>query len=159
MKKTSSLILGVFLAMILASCVKKAGDATSTVSDTPDSVVKKFVEISATVKEDTDRQKLMQLCQGEMRRAFERMTPEAFRVAYMSNAVKIKEIKILNSTVTDAAAKVSYQITLDNPHGTDPTQEINSREVELVQSGGAWLIDNIKPHGSDQIAFTRGMIF
>lgn len=159
MKKTSFWFLGILTGLILTSCIKKSSDATHAALEAPDAVVKKFVEISAAVKEDGDKNKLMQLCQGEMRRAFERMTPEAFRVAYMSNSVKIKEIKILNSSTTDLSAKVSYQVTLDNPHGTDPTQEINSREVELVQSGGTWLIDNIKPHGSDQIAFTRGMIF
>lgn len=159
MKNISSLLLTLITTLILTSCIRKADQAPQAASESPDAVVKKFVEISATVKEDGDKEKLMQLCQGEMRRAFERMTPEAFRVAYMSNAVKIKEIKILNSSVTAAAAKVSYQVTLDNPHGTDPTQEINSREVELVQSNGTWLIDNIKPQGSDQIAFTRGMIF
>lgn len=149
-------ISGLSLFLFSSACVKKTPNTTAT---PPQDTVRRFVELSAGVKEDTDKQKLLELCQGEMRRALERMTPEAFRVAYMSNAVKLKEVKILNTELEAQTAKVSYQVFLDNPQGTDPTQEINQREVELVLVAGSWLIENIKAQGSDQIAFTRGMIF
>lgn len=144
-------------ALMLSSCVKKEEKAVTTAA--PEDTVRRFVEISAAVRDDDDRKRLLELCQGEMRRAFERMTPEAFKVAYTSSAVKIKDLKFVDTKVTEGTAKIHYQVTLDNPHGTDPTQEVNSREVDLVLSGNNWLIENIRATGSDQIAFTRGMIF
>ena len=153
-------VVALILVSLLASCVKKNSDPGSVSAEAaPDAVVKRFVEVSAGVKADGDREKLTQLCQGELRRAFERMTPEAFRVAYMSNSVKLKEFKVLETKVTDGVARVAYQVVLDNPQGTDATVETSSREVELVLSGNTWLIENIKPKGHDEIAFTRGMIF
>lgn len=147
-----------FVAM--TSCTKKAADVGSNAAVLgPEDTIRRFVNLSAGAKNDSDRDQLLELCQGELRRAFERMSKEAFKVSYLTNEIQLKEVKILESSVTGKNAKVVYQVTLENKQGTDTTEEINTREVELVQVGNAWLIENIKAKGSDTIAFTRGMIF
>lgn len=144
----------------LTSCIKKQTETSiPPLMDAPEETVRKFVQMSAAVKTEEDKRKLLELCQGELRRAFERMTPEAFRVAYLSNSVKLKEFKILESKVTEKAARISYQVSLENSQGSDTTLEINTREVELILAGQTWLIENIRAKGTDTIAFTRGMIF
>jgi hypothetical protein len=125
----------------------------------PEEVVKQFIDLSAGSKMDSDRIKLQNLCSGEMRRAFERMTTEAYRISYLNSNVKILEVKILDSDISGESAKVHYQVTIDNRQGTDATKEINERVVELVKNQGAWYIDAIRLEGSDKVAFTRGMIF
>lgn len=154
--RTSFLVAVTALFIFTTACVKKTDP---NVSSAPQDTVKKFVELSAGVKDESDRQKLLELCQGEMRRAFERMSPEAFKVAYLAGGVKLKAVKVVETSINDKTAKVSYEVFLENPSGSDRTDEINRREVELVLVGNSWLIENIKPQGSDQIAFTRGMIF
>jgi hypothetical protein len=125
----------------------------------PEEVVKQFIAVSASAKQDYDKAKIQDLCSGEMRRAFERMTPEAFRISYLNSNVRVTDIKIINRVIQKDSAQVHYQVTVDNRQGTDATQEINERVVELVRTQGAWYIDAIRLEGSDKIAFTRGMIF
>lgn len=155
------------LVVFFSACVKKQPEAPSNAaieapgmtSKSPEEVVKYFIELSAAAKEDDVRNKLQGLCQGEMRQAFERMTPEAFKISYLDSNLKLKDVKILEKSTENTKAKVVYEVLLDNPTGTDATTETNQREVELVQQQGAWYIETIRPKGSDKIAFTRGMIF
>jgi len=167
MKPFSSILitLVILLSVPFASCVKKtetpvaAPPVAAVPLKTPEEVVRHFIDVSATAKTDGDRQKLQELCSGEMRRAFETMTPEAFRIAYLSNNVKVNEIKIIENTTKNETAVIRYQVSLDNAQGTDVTKETNEREVELAETQGNWYINSIRPKGSDKIAFTRGMIF
>ncbi len=138
------------------SCSRNAGIDSPR---TPEEAVRRFVDWSAKAKEPTEKERLAQLCSGELRRAFERMTDEAFRVAYLSNSVTVDEFKIVTSDAKDGVAKVHYRVQLKNTQGSDATNEVNEREVELISANGAWFIDSIRLVGSDQIAFTRGMIF
>ena len=145
---------GLFLSL---ACTKSSPKAMAGAS--ADDVVKSFVELSASARGEFDRKKLQELCAGEMRRTFERMNDEAFKVIYLDSKTAILDFKILESKVEAEAAKVAYQVTVDNRQGTDPTREINQREVDLRREGGAWRIENIRMRGSDQVAFTRGMLF
>ncbi|MCB0403301.1 MAG: hypothetical protein KDD51_00850 [Bdellovibrionales bacterium] len=125
----------------------------------PDEVVKSFVELSATSKDLSDRRRLADFCAGELRRAFERMTDEAFKLSYTTSQLNIKEFSVVSSAIVERQATVRYRVVVENGTGTDPTLEINEREVELTENRGAWFLENIRPYGSDQIAFTHGMIF
>lgn len=148
------------LVCLLTSCTRscsRTGEPQAVRS--PDEVVKKFVELSAAAKEGTDKQKLEQLCSGEMRRAFERMTDEVFRIAYLTSNVKVTSLRIIDSQTDNDKAKVSYQVSVENNQGTDPTKETNEREVELTRAQGAWFIDSIKLRGTDKVAFLNGMMF
>lgn len=135
--------------------------ATPTASETPDEVVKKFVSLSASAQEDGDRKKLESLCAGPMRSAFERMTPEAFRMAYINTNLKIKSIEIVDSKKETNSARIHYRVTVDNTQGGNPAEEINEREVELTWSDleKRWVIGSLTPKGSDKLAFKKGMIF
>lgn len=155
-----------FLPLCLASffiaavgCTKIRSYFSSAPQQTPDEVVKEFVELSAGARIDSDKDKLLNLCSGEMRRAFERMTAEAFRISYVNSSVKISDFKVLSSEAKEDSAHIAYSVTIDNKQGTDNTLETNEREVELVRSQGTWLIDAIRTRGSDKLAFVRGMIF
>lgn len=125
----------------------------------PGDVVKQFLDLSASATGPDDKKKLQDLCSGEMRRAFERMTDEAFRLSYLAQDVRIKEFKVLSESLENGVARLHYQVMIENLAGTDPTTETSEREVELTESRGAWYLESIRPMGSDQIAFTRGMIF
>lgn len=154
------LCLSLAFYLFSASCTKKPGgnfQASSTRS--PEEVVKEFIDKSVHSTSVDDRRFLQDLCAGEMKRAFERMSDEEFRASYLSNELKLQGIKILNQTVESDVARVHYQVSVQNGMGTDPTQEYNEREVELKLSQGAWYIEYIRPKGVDKLAFTRGMIF
>jgi len=151
-----SLVTLLFLTSCTRSCSREGG---VDLPRTPEEAVRRFVDWSAKAKEPVERERLASLCSGELRRAFERMTEESFRVAYLSNSVAVDEFKILASETKDGTAKVHYRVTLKNTQGSDATAEVNEREVELLSSNGAWFVDSIRLVGSDQIAFTRGMIF
>ncbi|MCB0416110.1 MAG: hypothetical protein KDD39_00575 [Bdellovibrionales bacterium] len=125
----------------------------------PEDVVKSFVELSASSKNLSDRRRLADFCAGELRRAFERMTDEAFKLSYTTTQLNIKEFAVVSSAIVERQATVRYRVVVENGTGTDPTLETNEREVELVENRGAWFLENIRPYGSDQIAFTHGMIF
>ncbi len=151
-----SLLTVFLLTSCTRSCSRHAGIDTP---HTPEEAVKRFVEWSAEVKDPNEKERIGALCSGELRRAFERMTEESFRVAYLSNSLRIDEFKILSSEIHEGTARVHYRVTLQNTQGTDTTKESNEREVELMSANGSWFIDSIRMMGSDQIAFTRGMIF
>jgi len=153
------IILGLLPLVFFASCTKLGIFSPTRPAKSPEEVVKSFIELSASAKEFTDKKKLEELCAGELRRALERMTDEAFKISYIANQIKIKEIKILESTTQNDTAKIRYQIAVENQSGTEPTDEINEREVELTRSQGHWYIASIRIKGTDKIAFTRGMIF
>lgn len=157
-------ILMLVITLCLSACIKKSADTasnpvTNRQSSSPEEVVKDFIDRSAAVKNDVDRLGLQSLCIGEMRRTFERMTTEAFRIAYINSHVRIKQFRILEKSHEGETARVRYQVEVENTAGTDPTHETNEREVELSRSQGTWFIESIRPAGSDRIAFTRGMIF
>jgi hypothetical protein len=158
-------LLLLLLVLSFSACIKQnVGDKIDSPNSaqsakSPEDVVRAFIDLSAASKASTDKAKLQVLCTGEMRRAFDRMTEEAFRIAYLNSNVRVKSINFLESSVDKDTAKVRYQVSVDNAQGTDPTQEINEREVDLLKTQGGWYIDSIRPKGSDKIAFTRGMIF
>ena len=153
---------GLAVLLILTSCAKscsRSGEGTAVNGNSPDEVVKRFVELSASAKDGADKRKLEELCAGEMRRAFERMTEEVFRISYLTNSLKVNELKILESKADTDTARVHYQVAVENAQGTDATKEINEREVELTRSQGTWYIDSIKLKGTDKVAFMNGMMF
>lgn len=145
------------LVFLVGGCTRK--DPSLQGGSTPEQTVKSFVELSANAKDKADKGKIQALCVGELRRAFDRMTDELFQMSYLSNNVTIQDLKILESKVEGESAKVQYQLSLENKQGTDTTKEINSREVELTRTQGAWQIESIRIIGTDNVAFTRGMMF
>lgn len=157
MRKILALSVSLGLALVFASCNRNSADRMATAG--PEDVVREFVSISSAAKGVGDRKTLGALCSGEMKNAFDKMTDEVFRISYLNTNLKVHDLKMLETVTQGDTARVHYQIFLDNPHGTDPTSETNEREVELVKRDGHWLIDTIRGKGSDQIAFTRGMIF
>src|SRR5688572_17797015 len=75
---------------------------------TPEEVVRSFVELSAGSKAEDDKKRLQELCLGEMRRTFERMNEEAFRLIYLDSKVTILDFKVLESKIDGEAARVAY---------------------------------------------------
>lgn len=154
------LTLTAFTPLLFVACTRWGGNSANVETGrTPEETVKQFVELSASAKETDDKRRLEELTAGELRRAFSQMSDESFRMTYLNHAIKIKDLKILESVKEGAAAKVSYSVSVENPQGTDITHETNEREVLLTQSQGAWYIESLRPKGSDRIAFTKGMIF
>ena len=166
-KAMKSILLALLLLTLVmnSGCTKishwasKLTGKETVAKSVPEDVVKQFVELSAGAKSEGDRIRLQAFCSGEMRRAFERMPPDVFKISYLSNNIKIRSIQILENSIQGDTAKIHYKVEIDNNQGTDPTHEVNEREVELVRAQGDWLIDAIRPRGSEKIAFTRGMIF
>ncbi len=163
-------VLTITLVFVLTSCTRscsrtEGGSAPSNApaaavrNSTPEDVVKSFIDLSATAKDGAVKAKLEQLCSGEMRRAFERMSDEVFRISYLTSNLKVGDVKVLEAATENETARVRYQIAVENTQGTDPTKEVNEREVELSRSQGVWYIDSIKLKGTDKIAFTNGMMF
>ena len=153
----------VLLAAFFMACTPKQAAQNSANQQTaqvlPNEVVKTFVELSASAKSIEDKRKLQDQCAGELRRAFERMSDEEFRLSYLATQVKIQGLKILESNIQNDSARVRYELSVENHQGTDVTHEVNEREVELIRSQGSWFIEFIRLKGSDKLAFTRGMIF
>lgn len=106
-----------------------------------------------------DKRVISEMCHGELKRIFERMSDEMFTMSYLSRQVVLDGIRILESNIDKDIARIRYEVKAQNKQGTDPTIEINTREVELTKVDGQWRIDSIRPRGSDQIAFSRGMVF
>lgn len=160
-----NVLLGSFIVLTVFfwACTPKQAAQTPVSQATPqvlpNEVVKTFIELSASAKNIEDKRKLQDQCAGELRRAFERMSDEEFRLSYLSTQVKIEGLKILDSTIQNDSARVRYEVALENHQGTDVTHEVNEREVELSRSQGSWFIEFIRLKGSDKLAFTRGMIF
>jgi hypothetical protein len=125
----------------------------------PDDIVREFVTLSAAARKPADKKALGDLCAGEMRNAFDTMTDEVFRISYLNTSLKIRNLRILQTNTQGDSARVQYQVIVDNPQGTDPTRETNEREVDLTRQNGRWYIQSIRGRGTDQIAFTRGMLF
>ena len=159
MKKIFLPLFVISLALSLSCTRKQAALFSPSSSRSPEDTVKQFLDISAQAKSKDDRKRLQELCQGDLRRAFERMNDEAFQLIYLDSRVTILEMKILESKTESDAATIGYQVTVDNQQGTDRTKEINQREVELKRTNGTWLISSIRVKGTDQIAFTKGMFF
>jgi len=154
MKKAASLIFSLCLAT--TACIRHHN---RLVGGPPEEVVREFVMLSANSKGLSDKQALQELCAGSMKNAFEKMTDEVFRISYLNAGLKVRDLKILETETRGDNARVHYKVVVENPHGTDPTQETNEREVDLLHEQGQWLIETVRGQGSDQIVFTRGMIF
>lgn len=146
-----------FIAIILAlaACTQKP----SSEALRPEALVESFVRMSSDVKSPEDLKKLSDLCQGRMKKAFEAISSETFLVSYVNQPIKIKSLKVLQAAEDGNLARVHYVVETENPNGQEPTVESNEREVELLRVDGNWYLEAIRPKGSDQIAFTRGMIF
>jgi hypothetical protein len=144
------------LVVLFGACTKKSA---VNPGPSPEETVKSFIELSASAKDKADKLKIQALCVGELRRAFDRMTDEIFQMSYLSNNVKIEDLKFIQSKVDGETARVLYQVSIENKQGTDTTKEVNQREVELARTQGSWQIESIRMVGSDNVAFTRGMMF
>lgn len=153
------LLVAATLALFITACTKNSSLPAPQAGKSPQDVVRMFVEASASSKSAEDRRRLQELCNGDMRRTFERMNEEAFRLIYLDTKVSILDLKFMDTKEEGDTAKVTYQLTVDNKQGTDPTREVNTREVILSRANNAWYIENIRMQGSDQVAFTRGMLF
>lgn len=143
---------------VVASCTKIPWFSRSA-DKAPNEVVKEFLKLSAEASDLKDKGVIAQMCHGELKRIFERMSDEMFTMSYLSKQVALQEVRILDSTVDKEVARIRYEVKVDNKQGTDPTIENTTREVELTRVEGQWRIDSIRPQGSDQIAFSRGMVF
>lgn len=150
-----------FLLVLATSCTKKAETPVQATMEklTPEQLVEQFVRLSASAKTVEDRFKLRDLCQGKLRAAFDKMSNENFQMSYLSGNVNLETFKIVNAKVQSGDAVVHYKVTVQNKQGADPTEEINEREVSLIQMNGYWYLDSVRPVGKDQIAFVNGMIF
>jgi len=153
------LLIAASLALFFTACTKNSSVSIPQAGKSPQDVVRMFVEGSASAKTAEDRRRLQTLCDGDMRRTFERMNEEAFRLIYLDSKVTILDLKFMDTKEDGNTAKVTYQLTVDNRQGTDPTREVNTREVFLTRANNAWFVENIRMQGSDQVAFTRGMLF
>ena len=145
--------------LFLCACTKKQAAVAPPVDAGPEQAVRQFVEMSAGVKSVEDRQKLAALCQGRMKRAFDGLSEDAFMITYVNQPMKIKAIHILSSQVDGNLGRIHYKVEVDNPGGQDATLEVSEREVEMLKVDGQWYLEAIRPKGSDQVAFTRGMFF
>ena len=154
-----NLLLLLVLTVFLVSCSKFFTFLAPQQTRTPEQAVRSFIELSASVKEMNDRKRLQDLCSGEMRRIFERMTEEMFQLSYLKNQIVVKDLKFLSVDQNGDEAIIHYQVTIQNNQGVDPTLETNEREVDLARARGAWYLEAIRPKGQDTIAFTRGMVF
>ena len=151
-------ILALLLCVVFSSCTKKE-EAPTVSSVSPEEVVRNFVSLSSQAKEAQDKVRLSEFCQGDMRAAFEGMTDEQFRLFYLNGNVNIKELRITGITKDKNKATVQYQILVENRQGTDITHETNEREVELSEVPNGWVIEAIRPKGTDKLIFSRGMVF
>lgn len=145
-------------ALLVSGCTRSRTSPAASAGG-PEEVVKTFVEISGSAKDPADKRRLEELTSGELRRALAAMSEESFRMNYLGQGIKIRELKLVEVATEKERARVHYQIAIDNPAGTDTTAEVNEREVELKQSQGVWYIETIRTKGSDKLAFVRGMIF
>lgn len=155
-----NLILSAFVILFFSflGCTKKeVKEVVVTVS--PEDVVKNFVQVSGQAKEVLDKNKLVELCTGEMKVAFESMNEDQFRMYYLNGNISIQELKVLSVNRDKNKAVVHYQVAVENRQGTDITKEINEREVDLIESPSGWLIESIRPKGTDKLVFSKGMIF
>ena len=147
------------LPFLSVSCSKIWGPSTAEKKITAEKTVRRFLDISATTREHNDKNRLVGLCTGEMKKAFEKMSQETFELAYLKSDLVIKDLKILDTQMSDKSAKIQYEISIENVGGTDTTQETTKREVDLTQIDGQWYLENIRPIGKDTITFKQGMIF
>lgn len=147
------------LLVVLAACTKTETKPEVKVEvRTPEETLRKFVEVSAAANQAEDKLKLERLCHGEMKRAFDRMTDEIFQISYLNSKIKIVRLNILDSKIEKPSATIRYQVELENEGGTDPTTELNEREMEFTFVDGNWFIEAIKTVGTDKLSFTNGMI-
>lgn len=146
------------LFIFVVSCTK-IPFLSRNAEKTPEEVLRKFLKVSAEASDSKDKTTIQEMCHGEMKRIFERMSDEMFTMSYLSKQLELKGVEIVQSTVEKEVARLRYKIEVENRQGTDTTHETNEREVELTRVDGQWRIDSIRPVGSDQIAFSRGMVF
>jgi hypothetical protein len=154
----NSLLLISLILFLFAGCTKKEAPAMA-VSASPEEVVRSFVRLSGQAKEVVDKNKLSGLCSGEMKAAFEDMNDEQFRLFYLNGNLNVQELKVLSTNINNDQAIVVYQVLVENRQGTDVTKETNEREVVLNQGAGGWLIDSVRPKGTDKLIFSKGMVF
>ncbi len=145
-----------FLSVLFAcTCQKDASVGASS----PEEAVHTFVMLSAQAKDPSDKAKLAALCSGPLKRALEGLSEDVFRMSYLNSKIDVKEVRVLEKVLKENTAQVRYQVVLQNQQGADPTQEMNEREVDLVLQNHGWFLEDIRPKGKDQVAFTHGMIF
>ena len=156
--KNSSFYFLVLVLLGSIGCTKKEVVVTP-IEPNPEEAVRSFVQLSGKAKELGDRSKLIEMCSGDMKKAFQEMNEEQFRLFYLNGNVNVLDLKILSTSKNEESAKVQYQVLVENKQGTDITKETNEREAELVKSGNSWLIEAIRPKGIDKLIFTKGMVF
>src|SRR5262245_671617 len=118
-------------AVFFSACTKWKTEATSSAETAvvaPEQVVRQFLELSSNAQQDSDKQRLEALCVGELRRAFERMTPETFKMAYLKNEIRLNDLQVLETNAANEQARVRYRVSVHNEQGSDPTSEVNERE-------------------------------
>lgn len=143
----------------LVGCTPSAENKKLPSFQLPEDIVKEFVMLSANADELSDKNQLAQMCEGEMKKAFEDMNVEQFKLYYLNDNLSVQEFKVLSSSKERGQARVVYQVTIENKQGTDVTKEANQREVDLIETPQGWLIQSIRASGTDKISFMKGMIF
>lgn len=152
------ILAGVMGLLVFVCCTRHSAMVEAQLIPEVQQTVKHFVELSTTVRSGADRKRLVALCAGELRGAFERLSDAMFQAVYVNSRVKIASLEILDTKIAAGRAIVRYRVSVLNERGTDQTQETNEREAQLVLSDSVWYVESIHPRGSDQIAFTKGMI-
>lgn len=148
------LLFAVFVFTLISSCTRKASEAPVS----PEQRVAVFVKQSAEATGKESLQSLLQMCQGRLREAFQKMTPEAFEMAYLKTQTSLIRFEVVQTKVEGVEATIHYLAHVLNRGGSIPTEESVEREVHLVQVDGQWFLETISPIGVDQIAFLNGMI-
>jgi hypothetical protein len=159
-RKTILLIL----CFLSAACQRSFDDFESTSKCTIDSVPAQTVGINyikhaMKSKDISDREKLGAYFTGEMKQRWKSLSAEAFNRAYVNKALILKKFRYVDSGIIGTNRDREwyvYQVSFERPNQKAPLISY-PRKIIFVRSKGQWLIESIKPAGSNQISEFQGM--
>jgi len=124
------------LSVSLASCTKNEIRRVP-----PSKVLENYIEVRFNLKGVEDKEKLIVLTSGEVRKSLEGLTDAEFKDKFLENQLRFKSLKILQGRETGKDQfQVTYEIRLLGSGSPKPDEVVNKKLVILELQNGNWLI-------------------
>lgn len=142
-------IKGVYLIFImtLISCTNKMASQPNS----PQHTLSEYVSRSFGVTAQIDKNKLLELTTGEVKKAIESLSDAQFRSNFLESKREFKSLKIKDERkVSDSEYSITYEISFSKSSPGIDTKEVaidlitNKKNAIFVKAGDHWLISEVK---------------
>ena len=138
-KKINAFIFCMAIAALSFGCTKKDGVAS------PQKTLTEYVSRTFSLKNPSDRQKLVELSTGQVRAALEALDDQKFKAFFVDSKREFVSLKVRDERkIDDQRFSITYELTFLTQTANSKDQITTKKHAVFVSENGKWLISEVR---------------